>query len=141
MKFDFDDAKKETVDEETLEKARVLGTCPICGGKVRAFENSYTCENAYRDRNKCDFRMGRVILQREITEEEAEEILAKGSSPLLSGFVSKRTNRPFSALLKLHPKKGVVFEFPEQERAKKTDGDEQKEAKSRGRTARKKTEA
>ena len=140
MKFDFDDTKKEAVDEETIENARVLGTCPICGGKVRAFENSYACENAYRDRNKCDFRMGRVILQREITEEEAEEILAKGTSPLLAGFVSKRTNRPFSAMLKLHPKKGVVFEFPESDRSKKTEVEAEKEANPR-RTTRKKIEA
>ena len=140
MKFDFDDAKKESVDEETIENARVLGTCPISGGTVRAYENSDPCENAYRDRNKCDFRMGRTILQREITEEEAEEILAKGTSPLLSGFVSKRTNRPFSAMLKLHPKKGVVFEFPESDRSKKTEGEAEKEAKPR-RTTRNKTEA
>ena len=84
--------------------------------------------------------MGRVILQREITEEEAEEILAKGTSPLLAGFVSKRTNRPFSAMLKLHPKKGVVFEFPESDRSKKTEVEAEKEAKPR-RTTRKKTEA
>jgi DNA topoisomerase-3 len=64
----------------------------------------------------CTFRVGKVILQREIPKEQVQKLIATGKTDLLPKFISKK-GRPFSAHLKLEKGK-VGFEFAE--RAPKT---------------------
>lgn len=130
LRFDFEENERESRDEDAIQAAPVVGICPICGGTVRAFENAFECENALKDRKKCSLRVSRTILQREVTEEEAKILFAQKQTPVLSGFVSKRTGRPFKAILKVHSKKGVEFEFPKAEDGK-DDGGKTKTAKSK----------
>ena len=88
-----------------------IGKCPKCDGKIFETENSYVCERSQADRKPCKFRLSKTILGRDISQEQAQKLLATGKTDLLEGFISKR-GRPFSAYLKLEDGK-VGFEFPE----------------------------
>ena len=64
-------------------------------------------------------RTGKVILQRPISCAEVVALCENKRTPLLEGFVSKRTNRPFNAYLVLDKTKGVTFEFEKREKTSK----------------------
>src|SRR5256714_3792307 len=105
----------------TIDPARheALGLCPVCQkGQVYSLDNSYACENAVSAEKTCTFRVGKVILQREIPKEQVQKLITTGKTDLLPKFISKK-GRPFSAHLKLENGK-VGFEFAERApRAKK----------------------
>src|SRR5216117_996468 len=87
-----------------------LGTCPKCGGSIFEFGMSYVCENSVGPNKTCDFRSGKVILQRSIDREQMKKLLATGKTDLLERFISRK-GRPFKAFLVLTDKKDVGFEF------------------------------
>lgn len=91
-----------------------LGLCLKC--KSRVFENGmqYVCEKAVGPNRTCDFRSGKIILQRPITREEMTQLLQTGRTPLLQKFISKK-NRPFSAFLVADKAGKVGFEFAPRE--------------------------
>ena len=62
----------------------------------------------------CDFRSGRVILQRPIERDQMEKLLSSGRTDLLQRFISKK-GRPFSAFLVLGKDGKVGFEFAPRE--------------------------
>ncbi len=96
-----------------------LGTCPKCGGRVFEFGMSYLCENSVGPEKTCDFRSGKVILQRAIDRDQMKKLLAAGKTDLLERFISRK-GRPFKAFLVLNEKKDVGFEFEKREpKAKK----------------------
>ena len=72
--------------------------CPKCGSRVFEHGNTYVCEKAVGPDKTCDFRSGRMILQRPSSAEQMQKLLATGKTDLLQ-FVSARTRRPFSAFL------------------------------------------
>ncbi|MEC8333598.1 MAG: DNA topoisomerase III [Verrucomicrobiota bacterium] len=58
------------------------------------------------------FRLGKMILQKELQVSEVEKLFSKGKTPLIDGFISKRTKRPFKAYLTLDLETGKIgFEF------------------------------
>jgi DNA topoisomerase III len=122
FKPEFEFENGESGGAITIDPARheALGLCPICQkGQVYALDNSYACENAVSAEKTCTFRVGKVILQREIPKEQVIKLIATGKTDLLPKFISKK-GRPFSAHLKLDKGK-VGFEFAEKTpRAKKT---------------------
>ncbi|MDB4265344.1 topoisomerase C-terminal repeat-containing protein [bacterium] len=62
--------------------------------------------------NPDGFRLGKTILQKELTTADVEEMLTKGKTPLLPGFISKKTKRAFAAHLTLDPETAKIgFEF------------------------------
>src|SRR2546430_4792448 len=87
-----------------------LGTCPKCGGRVFEVGMSYLCENLVGPNKTCDFRSGKVILQRPIERDQMNKLLASGKTDLLERFISRK-GRPFKAFLVLTDKKDVGFEF------------------------------
>src|SRR5216117_385996 len=87
-----------------------LGTCPKCGGRVFESGMTYLCENSVGPNKTCDFRSGKVILQRPIEREQMNKLLASGKTDLLERFISRK-GRPFKAFLVLTDKKDVGFEF------------------------------
>ena len=91
-----------------------LGKCPKCGGRVFEFGMSYVCENSVGPAKSCDFRSGKVILQRAIEREQMKKLLATGRTDLLQRFISRK-GRPFKAFLVLTDKKDVGFEFEKRE--------------------------
>src|SRR6266567_2725226 len=87
-----------------------LGLCPKCGGRVFEQPVAYTCENSVGPARRCDFRSGRVILQRPIEPEQIQKLLATGKTDLLHRFISRK-GRPFSAFLVRGADGKVGFEF------------------------------
>ena len=71
---------------------------------------SYVCENSVGPNKTCDFRSGKVILQRPIDREQVNKLLTTGRTDLIDRFISRK-GRPFKAYLMLTDKKDVGFEF------------------------------
>jgi DNA topoisomerase-3 len=114
FKPEFEFENTEGSGAVTIDPARheALGLCPVCQkGQVYSLDNSYACENAVSAEKTCTFRVGKVILQREIPKEQVQKLITIGKTDLLPKFISKK-GRPFSAHLKLENGK-VGFEFAE----------------------------
>lgn len=110
--FDFgqgtgEDGQAQEVDFSGQEP---LGKCPKCQSNVYDNGMAYVCEKAVGPNKSCDFRSGKVILQREMKREEVAKLLATGKTDLLHKFISKR-NKPFSAYLVLGNEGRTSFEF------------------------------
>jgi DNA topoisomerase-3 len=95
-----------------------LGPCPKCGNRVFETPNAYVCERAVGEGRTCDFRSGRMILQRPIEPAQMSKLLETGKTDLLQ-FVSARTRRPFSAFLVKQADGKVGFEFEAKDPARK----------------------
>jgi DNA topoisomerase-3 len=81
-------------------------------------ELAYVCEKSVGPARTCDFRTGKIILQRPIEPEQVVKLLATGKTDLLHRFISKK-GRPFSAFLVRQPDGRVGFEFaPREAKAK-----------------------
>jgi DNA topoisomerase-3 len=87
-----------------------LGRCPKCGSGVFEHGLAYVCENSVAQPRTCDFRTGKIILQRAIEAEQIRKLLATGKTDLLHKFISKK-GRPFSAFLATASDGKVTFEF------------------------------
>ena len=94
-----------------------LGPCPKCKSRVFETAQAYVCEKAVGPDKTCDFRSGRVILQRPVERAQMEKLLATGKTDLLQ-FVSARTKRGFSAFLVRQPDGKIGFEFEARDPAK-----------------------
>jgi DNA topoisomerase-3 len=75
------------------------------------------CERAVGPGRTCDFRSGRVILQRPIERAQMQKLLTSGKTDLLQ-FVSARTRRAFAAYLVRQHDGKIGFEFQPREGAK-----------------------
>ncbi|MEJ7688440.1 MAG: topoisomerase C-terminal repeat-containing protein, partial [Variovorax sp.] len=102
-----DDANAEPVD---FSAQAPLGPCPKCAANVYEHGIGYVCEKAIGPGKICDFRSGKVILQRPIEREQMVKLLATGKTDLLQRFISKK-GRPFNAFLVRQPDGKVGFEF------------------------------
>lgn len=114
--FDFglngqENGAQQPVDFSTQEP---LGKCPKCGGRVFELGMSYICENSAKPEKTCDFRSGKVILQRPIDRDQVKKLLATGKTDLLDRFISRK-GRPFKAYLVVTDKRDVGFEFEKRE--------------------------
>jgi DNA topoisomerase-3 len=78
---------------------------------------AYTCQNAVGANRSCDFRSGKIILQRPIEAEQMTKLLREGRTDLLHRFISKK-GRPFSAYLVRGGDGKVGFEFAPRAAAK-----------------------
>jgi DNA topoisomerase-3 len=87
-----------------------LGPCPKCGAHVYDHEIAYVCEKSVGPEKSCDFRMSKIILQRQIEPEQVARLLATGKTDLLQRFISKK-GRPFAAFLVRQPGGKIGFEF------------------------------
>jgi DNA topoisomerase-3 len=90
-----------------------LGKCPKCGARVFDTPMSYVCEKAVGANRACDFRSGKIILQRPIERAQMQKLLETGRTDLLEKFISKK-GRPFKAFLMVKDGK-VSFEFEARE--------------------------
>ncbi len=116
LEFVFENANREEEEEpQDLSQLETVGKCPVCGGRVLAFPMAYACENTKAEGKKCTFRVGRIILQQEVSSEQVKKLLETGKTDLLTGFISSRTHRKFSAYLKSEAGGKVGFEFEERE--------------------------
>src|SRR5881296_1823511 len=112
--FDFGPNGQENGAAPDFSSQEPLGKCPKCGGRVFEFGMSYLCENSVGPNKTCDFRSGKVILQRSVDPDQMKKLLATGRTDLLERFISRK-GRPFKAFLVLTDKKDVGFEFEKRE--------------------------
>jgi len=112
VQFDFGDGTDSgsAAEAPDFSGQESLGPCPKCGGRVFELPAAYVCERSVGPSKTCDFRSGRVILQRPVERAQMMKLLASGKTDLLS-FVSARTRRPFSAYLVRQPDGKIGFEF------------------------------
>ena len=108
--FDFGTGDSDDGEAPDVSDQESLGACPKCSSRVFEMPNAFVCESAVGPDKTCDFRSGRVILQRTIERPQMQKLLADGKTDLLQ-FVSSRTRRPFSAYLVRQPDGKIGFEF------------------------------
>ena len=98
-------------------KKKIEAVCPVCGGEMETTPFGYGCSNYKKDGRGCKFSIG-TIAGRDLAEEEVVELLTKGHTEVLSGFISKSRKR-FSAALVLEKdengKASVNFDFSKNE--------------------------
>lgn len=98
-------------------KKKIGAVCPACGGEMETTPFGYGCSNYKKDGTGCKFSVG-SIAGRDLNEEEVKELLEKGKTPVLSGFVSK-SRKKFDASLVLEKNEdgqvNVTFDFSQNE--------------------------
>ena len=123
MKAEFDfgtSSDNEDNEAPNFADQEPLGKCPKCNARVFEQPMAYICEKSAGPGRSCDFRSGRVILQRPIEHEQMRKLLAGGKTDLLNGFVSKKGRR-FSAYLVRGADGKIGFEFAPRPVKSKTD--------------------
>lgn len=111
-------------DSIDLSDKEPIAKCPCCKGDVYSFENHYSCINAKAIASKeasCKFKISTEILKQEISATQLKLLIEDGKTDLLTGFISQRTNKAFSAKLAWDKKQNrSVFEFePRKEKPQK----------------------
>ncbi len=108
--FIFADSTAD-LDLDTIKKQTPIGVSPV--DKTPVFETpaGYLSESALDGDTGKGLKIGKIILEKEITVEYVRQLLEKGKTELIRGFISKR-KRPFDAYLLLDKKGKITFEFP-----------------------------
>ncbi len=114
IEFDFGQGNEANAEPVDFSAEQSLGACPKCGSAVYSHGVAYVCEKSVGPDRKCDFRTGKIILQRPIETEQVQKLLTTGKTDLLHRFVSKK-GRPFSAFLTRGDDGKVSFEFAPRE--------------------------
>ena len=84
-----------------------VGVCPICGKEVTRTKRGYGCRG-YKD--GCKFGIFSPLCGRAIPKSAMEILLRDGRTPVLQGFVSKKSGKSFDASLKLENGE-IKFDF------------------------------
>lgn len=79
--------------------------CPMCGGKLHVGSRTVDCASG------CGFKLWRNMSGRAFKTAELEQLVGERVLPTMSGFVSAKTKRAFSAGLKLTDEGKVEFVF------------------------------
>ncbi|MFN2476952.1 MAG: DNA topoisomerase 3 [Chthoniobacterales bacterium] len=83
---------------------------PTTGAELCEAPTSYVLREREGDGWKEIFKVGRLMCQKPVTREQAIQLVQRGKTDLIEGFISKK-NRPFDAfLLRQGPK--INWEFP-----------------------------
>lgn len=88
------------------DAADIYARCPVCGGSITKGRYGWECSK------KCGASVPYELCGRRIEPEMAEALFANGQTPLLEGFISKKSQKPFPAQLIMEEGK-VKFHFPE----------------------------
>ena len=94
-----------------LDTQEVIATCPVCGGRVFETMMSFACENTFGDAPTCKMKVGKLILLQPIDRTQVGKLMTAKKTDLLTGFVSQRTRRKFSAYLVMAADGKTSFEF------------------------------
>ena len=99
--------------DEDLNALEPFWTDPKTGEELCEDSTNYVLRKKEGDDYKRTFRVGRLMCQKEVTREQAVQMIETGKSELIKGFISKR-GRPFDAFL-LKSGNRVRWEFPPRE--------------------------
>ncbi|EGZ3203926.1 type IA DNA topoisomerase, partial [Escherichia coli] len=88
------------------QSQRLNAPCPSCGKQIAIRPKGYFCTG-------CEFKIWKNFSGKELSDKQVEILLTKGITGELKGFVSSRTNKEFSAKVKLLDKATgkLGFEF------------------------------
>ncbi|HGC3946887.1 TPA: DNA topoisomerase 3 [Escherichia coli] len=88
------------------QSQRLNAPCPSCGKQIAIRPKGYFCTG-------CEFKIWKNFSGKELSDKQVETLLTKGITGELKGFVSSRTNKEFSAKVKLLDKATgkLGFEF------------------------------
>ncbi|MEK6685887.1 MAG: DNA topoisomerase III [Pseudomonadota bacterium] len=128
MKFDFGNSDEDH-EEVDFSNQTPLGQCPKCNHAVYEHGMHYICEKSVGADRTCNFKTGKIILERPIEREQIIKLLETGKTDLLTKFISKK-GRPFSAYLVRNTDGKIGFEF-EQKTPKKTTEEKSKTKSSK----------
>jgi len=103
----------ENQEAPNFDGQEPIGICPATGRRVFETPNAYVTEPG--EDGKKGFRMSRKILEQDIPREQVIKLLTEKKTDLFTGFVSKKTRRPFKAFLILKDDATTSFEFPPRE--------------------------
>lgn len=87
--------------------------CPVCGGELETTPFGYGCGNYKKDGTGCKFSIG-TIAGRDLSEEEFRDLITKGRTDVLDGFVSKSKKKFPAALVLQKDEEGKInisFDF------------------------------
>ena len=109
--FEGEDDKAPDLTDDML-----IGTAETADGKkhkVFATDKAYYVPGIVTKKDPHGVRIGKVILQREIPEDQALKLISEGKTDLLNGFVSNKTKRKFDAFLTFDASTAKIgFDFP-----------------------------
>lgn len=87
--------------------------CPVCGAELVTTPFGYGCSNYKKDGTGCKFSVG-TIAGRDLSEEEFKDLITKGRTDVLEGFVAK-SKKKFPASLVLEKDEegrvNIAFDF------------------------------
>ena len=114
VEFLFADATDQ-LDIEEIKRQEPLGRSPIDQTNVFETPAAFMSESALAGDRKKGLRISKMILGRRIDQDHIAQLLSKGKTELITGFISKK-KRPFDAFLLLDDKGKLGFEFPPRKR-------------------------
>ncbi len=113
VNFVFENDEK---DEIELTEEHLLREVEIPDGrKVKVYQSdkAYHIPEITTKKDPGGIRIGKTILQHDITEDQILKLISTGKTDVIKGFVSNRTKRKFDAYLTFEPKDGKIgFDFP-----------------------------
>ena len=113
------EGKEALIDGGYVSTASIgskIGNCPLCGGSILPGKKNYYCSN-YKEK-ECKFVIWKVIAQKELSDNQAQQLLEKGKTSLIKGF-TKKAGGTFDAYLVLNDEGEVKFEFPKKRKSRK----------------------
>jgi len=117
IEFIFADATAD-LDIDAIKKSPPLGLSPVDNSPVFETPAAYMSESALDGDEKTGLRISKIILSKELSRENIEQLLSKGKTELIKEFISRK-RRPFDAYLLLNDKGKISFEFPPRKSRKK----------------------
>jgi len=110
IEFIFADSNSD-LDINAIKNSPPLGFSPKDRTKVFETPASFMSESALDGDEKKGLRISKIILSRQLSKENIQQLLEDGKTALIEGFISKK-RRPFDAYLLLDDKGRISFEFP-----------------------------
>ncbi len=93
-----------------------IGVCPMCGKEIIRGRYGYSC-TGYKE--GCPFHIGTFICGKTVSVTLAKQLIERGETEVLEGFVSQKSGKSFSAKLKMKDGK-TTFVFADTPRPART---------------------
>ncbi len=104
--------EKLTLQAQPVDKKPAVdpfSKCPKCQqGKILKGKSAYGCS---RFREGCSFLVPFAIAGKTLSEKNVADILIKGKTPKLKGFISPKSGNKFEAILKISEEGKIIFKF------------------------------
>lgn len=111
---------KELLAVKVEGAARPEAVCPRCGKKVVFYPKVAKCKNP-----DCGLTLWRTVARKELTDAQLAELLTKGRTSLIKGFM-KSSGEKFEAALLLDKEYKTVFDFAPRNNPKRGQGNKRK---------------